>query len=213
MDELIKEFGGVFELRGHAGKFNIKSTYYSHDEGQQVIIGKLIEDGPNHDYLRCSVIDLRKKVVIIDPLLIGADPVFLEPKIEPKIEEYQHTYYVNELGEKKSIQEYFVTELMENFPDACEGSCLRCVRWKYKLCEYTFVDDEAEEPTQYKLDLEKLLKAIPLMFSNKWGMGLTAVPKDAFFSKDNAEDLLCNFDAYDMQAFIQLAIFKQVIFG
>ena len=213
MSDLIKEFGGVFELRGHAGKFNIKSTYHSHDEGQQVVIGKLIENGPNHDYLRCSVTELRSRAIIIDPLLIGVDPVFLEPKIEPKEEEYQHTYYVNELGEKKSIQEFFVKELMENFPDASEGSCLRCVKWKYKTCEYAFVDDESEDQKRYDVDLEKLLKAVPLLFSSKWGCGLTTIPKDAFASKDNAEDLLCNLDAYDMQAFIQLAIFKQVIFG
>ena len=49
MDELIKEFGDVFELRGHAGRFNIKSTYDqgimgqgSQDDRRQVIVGKLI---------------------------------------------------------------------------------------------------------------------------------------------------------------------------
>ena len=200
MDELIKEFGDVFELRGHAGKFNIKYTYHSPDLGQQVIVGKLIENGPNHDYLRCSLSELRKYAIIIDPLLIYPDPVFLEPKIEDD-------------SEIKSVQEYFVKELMENFPDACEGSCLRCVRWKYKTCEYTFVDDESEDQKRYDVDLEKLLKAVPLLFSSKWGCGLTEVPRNAFASRENAEDLLCNFDAYDMQAFIQLAIFKQVIFG
>jgi len=207
MDELIKEFGDVFELRGHAGKFNIKSTYShgimgegSQDDRRQVIVGKLIENGPNYDYLRCSLSELRKYAIIIDPLLMYPDPVFSELKIE-------------EDSEIKSIQEYFVKELMENFPDASECSALRCSSWKYKLCEYTFVDDEAEEQTHYKIDLEKLLKAIPLLFSSKWGCGLTKVPRNAFASKDNAEDLLCNFDSYDLSAFVQLAIFGEVVYG
>lgn len=200
MDELIKEFGDVFELRGHAGKFNIKSTYYSPDQGPQVIIGKLIEDGPNHDYLRCSLSELRKYAIIIDPLLMYPDPVFPEPKIE-------------EDSEIKSIQEHFVKELMENFPDASDCSALRCSSWNYKECKYTFVDDEDEKRIIYRVDLEKLLKAIPLMFSSKWGCGLTKVPRNAFASEDNAEDLLCNFDAYDMSAFVQLAIFGEVVYG
>ena len=205
MDELIKEFGGVFELKGHVGKFTIKHSYDegimgdgSRDDRQKVILGKVMEDRTIQEYMRFSVKELRPKIIIIDPLLL--DP--LNQEITP---------------EKDGLKMFFIYEFMQNFPEASEGQGLVCTRCKYKELEFNFKDCDAEygsDPdVRHKINKDDLLRAVELMFTDKWGKGLTEVPKNLFFSQDTVEDWMCQADAYDMSAFVQLAIFGEVVYG
>ena len=106
-------------------------------------------------------------------------------------------------------KEQFLQSVMENFPESSE--CLKCTKWNYKKLEFNFFDEEEE--VKYSVNKEKLLAAIPLIFTDKWGKGLTKVPANLFNDTEVLEDWLCEADAWDFDAFIQLAIFGEVIYG
>lgn len=105
-------------------------------------------------------------------------------------------------------KEYFVQSIMENCPEACQS--LQCTKWNYEKLEFTFLD---EDNKKYTVNKEKLLETLPLIFTDKWGKGLTEIPANIFEDKEITEDWLCQADAYDFDAFIQLAIFAEVIYG
>ena len=113
----------------------------------------------------------------------------------------------NEMSEAN--KEQFIQSVMENFPESAE--CLRCTKWNYKKLEFNFFDEEEEK--KYSVNKEKLLAAIPLIFTDKWGKGLTKVPANLLQDTEVLEDWLCEADAWDFDAFIQLAIFGEVIYG
>ena len=106
-------------------------------------------------------------------------------------------------------KEYFVKEMMQNFPES--SGCLQCIKCKYDLLEFTFLDEE--EDKKYNIDKEKLINTIPLIFTDKWGKGLTEVPANLFESTETVDNWLCQADAWDFDAFIQLSIFNEVIYG
>ena len=94
-------------------------------------------------------------------------------------------------------KEYFVKEMMQNFPES--SGCLQCIKCK--------------EDKKYNIDKEKLINTIPLIFTDKWGKGLTEVPANLFESTETVDNWLCQADAWDFDAFIQLSIFNEVIYG
>jgi hypothetical protein len=100
--------------------------------------------------------------------------------------------------------------IMENFPEA--SATLRCTGWKYNSLEFTFMDDGDDERTEaFHLDETKLRAAFPLMFTDKWPKGCTPVPRSDVL--DTWEEWLCQADATDFDAFVQLACFGEVIYG
>ena len=108
--------------------------------------------------------------------------------------------------------EFLARGIMENFPEASAGSSLECRGWHYDDWVYTFVDEE--EAKTYTLDKPTLLAAVPLMFSEEWLPGLTPVPANLLDgTEETIGDWLCQADATDFDAFIQLAIFGEVIYG
>ena len=108
--------------------------------------------------------------------------------------------------------EFLARGIMENFPEASNGSSLVCHGWHYDDWVYTFIDED--EAKKYILDKPTLLAAVPLMFSDKWLPGLTPVPANLLdFDEGTIGDWLCQADATDFDAFIQLAIFGEVIYG
>ena len=107
--------------------------------------------------------------------------------------------------------EHLVKGMMENFPEASMPS-LVCQRWGYDKWQYVFVDNEEEKT--HKLDKATLIAAVPLMFTDKWLPGLTPVPANLLDCDIEAiDDWLCQADAFDFDAFVQLAIFGEVIYG
>ena len=107
------------------------------------------------------------------------------------------------------LVETIVKSIMENFPEASSGCALGCIGWKYDAMKFTFQD--FEDGKIYKLDKEKILAAFPLIFTDKWPKGCTKPP----FS-DSVEDWdnwLCQCDATDFDAFVQLACLGEVIYG
>lgn len=108
-----------------------------------------------------------------------------------------------------TLVEKVIADLMNNFPEASSGSSLVCSHWNYKKLTFQFVDEEDNKV--HTVDKDKLLKAFPLLFTDKWPKGGTQPPMS-----DNAEvwdNWLCQSDATDFDAFIQLAIFGEVIYG
>jgi hypothetical protein len=107
------------------------------------------------------------------------------------------------------IVEYVVRGIMDNFPEA--GMTLRCTDWKYKPMEFTFVD--CEEDKNYKLDKAKLLATFPLIFTDKWPKGCTKPPTANLDNEETWNDWLGQADAFDFDAFAQLAVLGEVIYG
>ena len=117
-----------------------------------------------------------------------------------------------------TLVEKIVRGIMDNFPEASAGSALRCVGWRYDDMRFVFQDCEADEPAKgnHTLTKEVLMAAFPLLFTNKWPKGCTPVPEvstDKVNSEREWDDWLCAADATDFDAFVQLAIFKDVIYG
>lgn len=110
---------------------------------------------------------------------------------------------------KDSLVETVVQNLMENFPEASQGSVLSCIGWNYKDWLFGFVDDDKH----YSLDKAKLIATFPRIFTDKWPKGCTPAPSSNLNDPDTWNDWLCQCDATDFDAFIQLAIFNEVIYG
>lgn len=104
--------------------------------------------------------------------------------------------------------EKIVRGIMDNFPEASSGCELRCIGWQYAPLNFTFEDSEGK---RYLVDKDKLLAAFPLIFTDKWPKGCTPPPAGADW--EQWEDWLCQSDAVDGDAFVQLAILGEVIYG
>ncbi|HTB82226.1 MAG TPA: hypothetical protein VK742_01105 [Candidatus Sulfotelmatobacter sp.] len=105
--------------------------------------------------------------------------------------------------------EKIVRGIMDNFPEASRGCTLVCASYKYEAMAFLFKDEESG--TSYYLDRQKLLAAFPLLFTEKWPKGCTPPPISA--SWDDWENWLCQSDATDDDAFVQLACLGEVIYG
>ncbi len=107
----------------------------------------------------------------------------------------------------EDLAEHVVKNIMASFPEASYG--MQCIGWNYAQWEFIFED---EEGTRHTLDKEKLMSAFPLLFTEKW-KNFTTVPTYLLHKKEHCDDWLCQADAIDFDAFVQLAIFGEVIYG
>lgn len=112
-----------------------------------------------------------------------------------------------ELTIPDELIEKIVRGIMDNFPEA--GQTMVCTGWKYDTLDFNFED--TEEGKKYKVDKVQLLRAFPLLFSDKWPKGLTQPPHSDQW--EAWEDWLGQADAFDFDAFIQLALLGDVIYG
>jgi hypothetical protein len=107
-------------------------------------------------------------------------------------------------------------QIMANFPESSQT--LRCTDWKYDQRQFKFTD--TEEGKKYTLDEAAMLKGFALMYEpGKWPKGLKAPPACAEYN-DNAarggnawDDWLCDSDAFSFDAFVQLCLLGDVIYG
>ena len=99
--------------------------------------------------------------------------------------------------------------IMENYPEAGAGNVLRCTHWKYDQNIYEFADEESGKA--YTLKLTDFVCALKLMYSAAWPKGCT--PPPAIFSEEAVDNWLCQADATDFDAFVQLAALGEVIYG
>lgn len=109
---------------------------------------------------------------------------------------------------------FLIKGIMENFPEASAGSSMRCYGWKYAAMQFDFQDSETG--TEYRLEKVALLKAVPLLFSDKWPKGCTPLPNlnvSEAKQMEALDDWLCQADAMDFDAFVQLACLGDVIYG
>ena len=107
------------------------------------------------------------------------------------------------------IVEKVVKGIMENFPEASECCSLKCTKWKYEAWLYEFVDEE----DRYTIGKKELLNVFPLIFTAKWPKGLTQPPITDLSNWETWNEWLCQCDATDFDAFVQLACLGEVIYG
>ncbi len=108
----------------------------------------------------------------------------------------------------QNVIEQIVTGIMENFPEASSGCELACVGWRYAALNFRFKDSEGKS---FLIGKEELLKAFPLIFTNKWPKGCTQPPHAEDY--ETWLDWLCQCDATDFDAFAHLACLGEVIYG
>ena len=108
-----------------------------------------------------------------------------------------------------TLIETVIQGIMANFPEASRCSALYCGSYCYDPMLFNFIDTETNK--EYNLDKATLLKAFPLLFTDKWPKGLTQPP----VSNDPEvwDNWLCQADANDFDAFVQLACLGEVIYG
>ena len=105
------------------------------------------------------------------------------------------------------VVEKIVAGIMENFPEA--SATLQCTSWRYN--DWIFAFEDSETGKQYQLGKADLLKAFPLIFTAKWPKGCTQPPHGNDW--EVWENWLCECDATDFDAFVQLACLGEVIYG
>ena len=110
-----------------------------------------------------------------------------------------------------TLIEQVVKELMENFPEASDGCSLQCDRWNYEKMSFQFSD--GDQGKSYLINKEDLMKAFPLIFSDKWPKGCTQPPTSNLLDYETWNEWLCQCDATDHDAFAQLVCFGEVIYG
>lgn len=109
------------------------------------------------------------------------------------------------------IEEQFIQGIMGNFPEAA-GELL-CIKWKYDEMLFTFREWLSDgEVKHHELNREKLLAAIPVAKA-KWPRGCTQFYSNMWTDEDSMDDWLCQADATDFDAFVQLAIFGELVYG
>ena len=103
--------------------------------------------------------------------------------------------------------ENVVRSMMDNMPEASQS--YDCVNWKYKELDFRFVDYDTKK--KHIVTKKMLLGAFPLLFTDKWPKGLLKPP----YSEDEElwDEWLSQSDATSFDAFVQLAIEGEVIYG
>jgi hypothetical protein len=104
--------------------------------------------------------------------------------------------------------EALAKELMDNYPEASEGNCLKCVQHQYNIGRFVFIDDETgKEHIVLTKDVAKSIpKFIEGILHNKWKFdGITA---NNIMSLDAGD-----YDGYSIDAVVQLALFEDVRYG
>jgi len=99
-----------------------------------------------------------------------------------------------------------VDGIMENFPEA--SASLECIGWNYEKRRFLFIDSESGE--RYDLDEEKMHEGFRLMFK-AWPTGCTQPPLSTNW--EDWDNWLCQSDATDFDAFVQLALLGEVVYG
>lgn len=99
-------------------------------------------------------------------------------------------------------------DIFENFPEYSAGGCMTCTRYKYEAMEFTFIDEETDHT--HILDKEKIRKGMRKFLEAKYrgefpGI-LSGIPQDEWMDAGH-------YDAYDVQAVVQMACFGEVIYG
>jgi hypothetical protein len=94
----------------------------------------------------------------------------------------------------------FVKELLENLPGY--SLSLYCTKWKYEKSEFHFVDDE--DGKEYDLTLDKAVEGFEKYMKS-----------DMWLRRHSQLGLLDSgaYDADDVDAIIQLAIFGELVYG
>ena len=107
-----------------------------------------------------------------------------------------------------------VDDIMASFPECSQT--LQVQNWDYKRRLFSVFDDD--EGKLHKISEIDLLKGFKLMFDpGKWPKGLAFPPACSTYDKkdpSNAWDRwLCKADATDFDAFLQLAVLGEVVYG
>lgn len=102
-----------------------------------------------------------------------------------------------------------VKELMENYPEYSSDS-MKCVRWKYNEMIFDFVEYDGARVRLHTVTEDKLVKGLDIL--------LDKMQNRKYFNngpidmQNYLDDLGC-WDANDVDALVQCAVFGDIIYG
>lgn len=102
-------------------------------------------------------------------------------------------------------------ELMENFPEYSLDP-LYCIEYDYDRGIFRFQDDESDDI--HTVTVKEIELALPMFMeglNKKWFFDGLSVQD--LKEMENEDDFLCSVDAYTLNGILQLAIFKEIIYG
>lgn len=108
-----------------------------------------------------------------------------------------------------TLIERIVKSIMENCPEASQS--MRCLKYKYEDWIYKFQD--YEDGAVYTLDKAKLLATFPLLYTEPWRKCKGLKQPLTTDNEADWDEWLGNFDGDNIDGFIQMAIFGEVIYG
>jgi hypothetical protein len=102
-----------------------------------------------------------------------------------------------------------IRRLMENYPEAGAGNCLKCAAFNYSKLNFIFFDEEGKEP-------EKALPVSKKMLSEGFDRLLELIKEGKYFNCGQVPNLLSDAyqeDAQDSDALVQCALYGEIIYG
>jgi hypothetical protein len=102
-----------------------------------------------------------------------------------------------------------ITSTMENYPEASSTNAMQCHDFNYEKLRFHFQD--ADTGAKYRVNETMLRKAFKLIFTEKWPKGCVQPPASSRW--EDWDQWLGECDNTSHDAFLQLAIFGQVVYG
>lgn len=169
------------------------AQWYNRGPFDDYITGEL--NAPSEETILENIIQFFQVEKIIQMIIQEATPqIAATPQIDP------------------ALMEKIIHGIMDNYPEAGASNTLMCTNWDYKNLKFTFFDSETRNT--YEVTKDMLIRSFSLLFTDKWPKGLTQPPAITEAMDENTwDDWVCLADAGDFDAFVQLAIFGEVIYG
>ncbi len=108
-------------------------------------------------------------------------------------------------------------EILENLPEYACYSHLRCTKWKYDACLFTFLEDVEDNgcssgAKEHVLDEAKAMKGLQMYFDK---VAASSSDNSGDFSGSSLSNIMDagNWDASMVDCLVQLALLGEVVYG
>jgi len=102
-----------------------------------------------------------------------------------------------------------ISSTMECYPEAGHGNTMQCLKFDYEKLYFHFEDTDTGK--RYRVTENMLTDAFRLLFTDKWPAGCVHPPANG---DEKMWDIwMGECDVVSHDAFLQLAIFGEVIYG
>lgn len=100
--------------------------------------------------------------------------------------------------------EALIKGLMENYPEASAGNCLKCIQYDYKRMLFVFHDEETGK--RHPVNMENLQKGFKVLLNLALTGRYNNFQNAALYDGGS-------WDSIDIDALVQCTVFGKVIYG